>query len=76
MNGAGLRGAPVMYGIITGRLILPHRASPLFQAAQRVNCEYQMENDTGMVVCDLGNPMVAATNVRGEARPPPSFARH
>ncbi|XP_064195334.1 integrin alpha-8 [Anguilla rostrata] len=33
------------------------------EAAQRLNCEYQMENDTRMVVCDLGNPMVAATNL-------------
>ncbi|KAI1885477.1 hypothetical protein AGOR_G00204100 [Albula goreensis] len=30
---------------------------------QRLNCEYRMENNTRMVVCDLGNPMVAATNL-------------
>ncbi|KAJ8411668.1 hypothetical protein AAFF_G00164760 [Aldrovandia affinis] len=33
------------------------------EALQRLNCEYRMENDTRMVVCDLGNPMVAATNL-------------
>ncbi|XP_063093927.1 integrin alpha-8 isoform X2 [Cavia porcellus] len=27
-----------------------------------VSCEYKMENVTRMVVCDLGNPMVTATN--------------
>ncbi|EHB06297.1 Integrin alpha-8 [Heterocephalus glaber] len=27
-----------------------------------LSCEYKMENVTRMVVCDLGNPMVAATN--------------
>ncbi|KAG9342830.1 hypothetical protein JZ751_015702 [Albula glossodonta] len=48
---------------------------------QRLNCEYRMENNTRMVVCDLGNPMVAATN-HGTKRetwlghcrtPPPPF---
>ncbi|KAG7469998.1 hypothetical protein MATL_G00134920 [Megalops atlanticus] len=33
------------------------------ESLQRLNCEYRMENDTRMVVCDLGNPMVAATNL-------------
>ncbi|KAI5127763.1 Integrin Alpha-8 [Manis pentadactyla] len=29
---------------------------------QPLSCEYKMENVTRMVVCDLGNPMVAGTN--------------
>ncbi|VTJ64052.1 Hypothetical predicted protein [Marmota monax] len=29
-----------------------------------LSCEYKMENVTRMVVCDLGNPMAAGTNVR------------
>uniref|UniRef100_A0A8C4XDP0 Integrin subunit alpha 8 n=1 Tax=Erpetoichthys calabaricus TaxID=27687 RepID=A0A8C4XDP0_ERPCA len=33
------------------------------EALRRLNCEYRMENVTRMVVCDLGNPMVAATNI-------------
>ncbi|KAM8967136.1 integrin alpha-8 [Pelodytes ibericus] len=28
-----------------------------------LNCEYKMENESRMVMCDLGNPMVAATNL-------------
>uniref|UniRef100_A0A8C1XY89 Integrin, alpha 8 n=1 Tax=Cyprinus carpio TaxID=7962 RepID=A0A8C1XY89_CYPCA len=31
---------------------------------ERLNCEHRTENDTRVVVCDLGNPMVADTNVR------------
>uniref|UniRef100_A0AAY3ZX65 Integrin alpha-2 domain-containing protein n=1 Tax=Denticeps clupeoides TaxID=299321 RepID=A0AAY3ZX65_9TELE len=31
---------------------------------ERLNCEHRAENQTRMVVCDLGNPMVAGTNVR------------
>lgn len=30
---------------------------------QRLNCEHRLENDTRVVVCDLGNPMVAGTNL-------------
>ncbi|XP_075067963.1 integrin alpha-8 isoform X2 [Mixophyes fleayi] len=30
---------------------------------RQLNCEYKMENDSRMVVCDLGNPMVAGTNL-------------
>uniref|UniRef100_A0A8C1IVH1 Integrin, alpha 8 n=1 Tax=Cyprinus carpio TaxID=7962 RepID=A0A8C1IVH1_CYPCA len=30
---------------------------------QRLNCEHRTENDTRVVVCDLGNPMVADTNL-------------
>ncbi|KAG5270912.1 hypothetical protein AALO_G00173690 [Alosa alosa] len=30
---------------------------------QRLNCEHRVENDTRVVVCDLGNPMVAGTNL-------------
>ncbi|XP_062395048.1 integrin alpha-8 [Sardina pilchardus] len=30
---------------------------------QRLNCEHRVENDTRVVVCDLGNPMVAETNL-------------
>ncbi|XP_052475300.1 integrin alpha-8 [Carassius gibelio] len=30
---------------------------------QRLNCEHRTENDTRVVVCDLGNPMVAETNL-------------
>ncbi|XP_068091592.1 integrin alpha-8 [Hyperolius riggenbachi] len=28
-----------------------------------LNCEHRMDNDSRMVVCDLGNPMVAGTNL-------------
>ncbi|XP_066441433.1 integrin alpha-8 [Eleutherodactylus coqui] len=28
-----------------------------------LNCEYKMENESRMVVCDLGNPMVAGTDL-------------
>uniref|UniRef100_A0A8B9KDS1 Integrin, alpha 8 n=1 Tax=Astyanax mexicanus TaxID=7994 RepID=A0A8B9KDS1_ASTMX len=31
---------------------------------QILNCEHRMENDSQVVVCDLGNPMVAGSNVR------------
>lgn len=44
------------------RLISPVR-SPLQSAAQP-SCEYKMVNESRMVVCDLGNPMVAGTEVR------------
>ncbi|XP_016144729.1 integrin alpha-8-like [Sinocyclocheilus grahami] len=30
---------------------------------QRLNCEHRTENDTRVVVCDLGNPMVTDTNL-------------
>ncbi|GAA6095912.1 integrin alpha-8 [Tachysurus ichikawai] len=30
---------------------------------QILNCEHRMENDTQLVVCELGNPMVAGANV-------------
>uniref|UniRef100_W5MWS7 Integrin subunit alpha 8 n=1 Tax=Lepisosteus oculatus TaxID=7918 RepID=W5MWS7_LEPOC len=33
------------------------------EALRRLNCEYRMENVTRMVVCDLGNPMLAETNI-------------
>ncbi|RXM29225.1 Integrin alpha-8 [Acipenser ruthenus] len=33
------------------------------EALRQLNCEYRMENVTRMVVCDLGNPMVAGTNL-------------
>jgi len=36
----------------------------LSQDLQRLNCEHRTENETRVVVCDLGNPMVADTNVR------------
>ncbi|XP_040823802.1 integrin alpha-8 isoform X2 [Ochotona curzoniae] len=32
------------------------------KALRTLSCEYKMENVTRMVVCDLGNPMVAGTN--------------
>uniref|UniRef100_A0A672QE41 Integrin subunit alpha 8 n=1 Tax=Sinocyclocheilus grahami TaxID=75366 RepID=A0A672QE41_SINGR len=38
---------------------------------QRLNCEHRTENDTRVVVCDLGNPMVADTNVRDNSRSVP-----
>uniref|UniRef100_A0A674HWE8 Integrin subunit alpha 8 n=1 Tax=Terrapene triunguis TaxID=2587831 RepID=A0A674HWE8_9SAUR len=34
------------------------------KALRVLSCDYKMENETRMVVCDLGNPMVAGTNVR------------
>lgn len=36
----------------------------LLQALRVLSCDYKMENETRMVVCDLGNPMVAGANVR------------
>ncbi|XP_078519732.1 integrin alpha-8 [Lissotriton helveticus] len=33
------------------------------EALRKLSCEYKMENITRMVVCDLGNPMVAGTNL-------------
>ncbi|MEE6466707.1 hypothetical protein FKM82_007028 [Ascaphus truei] len=33
------------------------------EGLRQLNCEYKMENETRMVVCDLGNPMVATTNL-------------
>uniref|UniRef100_A0A8K9V8E6 Integrin, alpha 8 n=1 Tax=Oncorhynchus mykiss TaxID=8022 RepID=A0A8K9V8E6_ONCMY len=33
------------------------------EALSRLNCEYRMVNDSRLVVCDLGNPMVAGTEV-------------
>lgn len=36
----------------------------VFQDVQILNCEHRMENDTQLVVCELGNPMVAGANVR------------
>uniref|UniRef100_A0AAQ5XLX0 Integrin alpha-2 domain-containing protein n=1 Tax=Amphiprion ocellaris TaxID=80972 RepID=A0AAQ5XLX0_AMPOC len=33
------------------------------EAIRRLNCEYKMINESRMVVCDLGNPMVAGTEV-------------
>uniref|UniRef100_A0A9J7ZSH4 Integrin subunit alpha 8 n=1 Tax=Cyprinus carpio carpio TaxID=630221 RepID=A0A9J7ZSH4_CYPCA len=38
---------------------------------ERLNCEHRTENDTRVVVCDLGNPMVADTNVRDNSRSVP-----
>uniref|UniRef100_A0AAY5EKT2 Integrin alpha-2 domain-containing protein n=1 Tax=Electrophorus electricus TaxID=8005 RepID=A0AAY5EKT2_ELEEL len=32
---------------------------------QIMNCEHRTENETQLVVCDLGNPMAAGVNVRG-----------
>ncbi|KAM4705167.1 integrin alpha-8 [Rhinophrynus dorsalis] len=33
------------------------------EGLRQLNCEYKMENESRMVVCDLGNPMVAGTNL-------------
>ncbi|XP_077346975.1 integrin alpha-8 [Lithobates pipiens] len=33
------------------------------EGLRQLNCEYKMGNDSRMVVCDLGNPMVAGTNL-------------
>ncbi|XP_069504505.1 integrin alpha-8 [Ambystoma mexicanum] len=33
------------------------------EALRKLSCDYKMENQTRMVVCDLGNPMVAGTNL-------------
>ncbi|XP_018421764.1 PREDICTED: integrin alpha-8 [Nanorana parkeri] len=33
------------------------------EGLRQLNCEYKMENESRMVVCDLGNPMVALTNL-------------
>lgn len=35
-----------------------------FQALARLSCAFKTENQTRMVVCDLGNPMKAGTKVR------------
>uniref|UniRef100_A0A4X1U8Y6 Integrin alpha-8 n=1 Tax=Sus scrofa TaxID=9823 RepID=A0A4X1U8Y6_PIG len=42
-------------GIERSNKVIPAGVRPL-------SCEYKMENVTRMVVCDLGNPMVAGTN--------------
>uniref|UniRef100_A0A670IXZ8 Integrin subunit alpha 8 n=1 Tax=Podarcis muralis TaxID=64176 RepID=A0A670IXZ8_PODMU len=34
------------------------------KALRVLSCDYKMENETRMVICDLGNPMAAGTNVR------------
>ncbi|KAM4687696.1 integrin alpha-8 [Discoglossus pictus] len=33
------------------------------EGLRQLNCEYKMQNESRMVVCDLGNPMVAGTNL-------------
>ncbi|XP_056375067.1 integrin alpha-8 [Hyla sarda] len=33
------------------------------EGLKQLNCEYKMENESRMVICDLGNPMVAGTNL-------------
>ncbi|XP_053569988.1 integrin alpha-8 [Bombina bombina] len=33
------------------------------EGLRQLNCEYKMENESRMVVCDLGNPMAAGTNL-------------
>ncbi|XP_053322477.1 integrin alpha-8 [Spea bombifrons] len=33
------------------------------EGLRQLNCEYKMENESRMVVCDLGNPMAAGANV-------------
>uniref|UniRef100_A0A8C8D8R8 Integrin alpha-2 domain-containing protein n=1 Tax=Oncorhynchus tshawytscha TaxID=74940 RepID=A0A8C8D8R8_ONCTS len=33
------------------------------ESLSKLNCEYRMVNDSRLVVCDLGNPMVAGTEV-------------
>ncbi|KAM9307772.1 LOW QUALITY PROTEIN: integrin alpha-8 [Gastrophryne carolinensis] len=33
------------------------------EGLRQLSCEYKMENESRAVVCDLGNPMVAATNL-------------
>lgn len=38
--------------------------SILLQALARLSCAFKTENQTRMVVCDLGNPMKAGTKVR------------
>ncbi|RLW11529.1 hypothetical protein DV515_00001484, partial [Chloebia gouldiae] len=35
---------------------------PAIKALRVLSCDYKMENETRMVVCDLGNPMVAGAN--------------
>lgn len=35
------------------------------QTLSRLSCAYKKENQTKMVVCDLGNPMKGGTKVRG-----------
>lgn len=37
------------------------------QTLSQLNCEYKMINESRMVVCDLGNPMVTGTEVRSDA---------
>ncbi|KAF3843753.1 hypothetical protein F7725_002602 [Dissostichus mawsoni] len=42
--------------------------SPGWSAASRLSCAYKKENQTKMVVCDLGNPMKGGTKVLAELR--------
>lgn len=36
---------------------------PVSQTLSRLSCAYKKENQTKMVVCDLGNPMKGGTKV-------------
>ncbi|CAL8255927.1 unnamed protein product [Boreogadus saida] len=43
------------------------------EGLSRLNCEYRLLNDSRMVVCDLGNPMVSGTEV---ITPDPQLWQH
>ncbi|KAE8596150.1 hypothetical protein XENTR_v10015988 [Xenopus tropicalis] len=50
------------------RMIIPPEADYVgiernMEGLRQLNCEYKMENESRLVVCDLGNPMVAGTNL-------------
>ncbi|XP_023266605.1 integrin alpha-V-like, partial [Seriola lalandi dorsalis] len=40
------------------------------QVFTRLSCAYKKENQTKMVVCDLGNPMKGGTTVSGQITEP------
>uniref|UniRef100_A0A8C7Q6E2 Integrin, alpha 8 n=1 Tax=Oncorhynchus mykiss TaxID=8022 RepID=A0A8C7Q6E2_ONCMY len=44
------------------------------ESLSRLNCEYRMVNDSRLVVCDLGNPMVAGTEVNNSKSNPVSLS--
>lgn len=47
-----------------GYLILKKKYLHSLQALSRLSCAFKTENQTRLVVCDLGNPMKAGTKVR------------
>lgn len=47
----------------SGRRWIPAEDLVMSQTLNRLSCAYKKENQTKMVVCDLGNPMKGGTKV-------------